>query len=165
MVKAKKGSSKEEEEEVIKISTSDNDFERSVPEKQKKKSTEESISEEQVSSKREKKKKEKGKAKISEVSLFKDVETEKVFQSKQVHKPTLAGRMFLFQELKAMGQTTKENIDAVKWTDFLEIKEPNYSRLIRALYTAATSHKEDLYLESTIKGVTIVLTPDKIVEA
>lgn len=82
MVKAKKGSSKEEEGEVFKISTSDNDSERSVPEKQNKKSTEESVSEEQVSSKREKKKKEKGKAKISEVSLFKDAETEKVFQSK-----------------------------------------------------------------------------------
>lgn len=78
MVKAKKASSKGEEE-VNKISMFDNDSERSIPAKQNKKSTEEYVLGEQVSSKRVK---EKRKAKITDVSLFEDAEPKKIFKSK-----------------------------------------------------------------------------------
>lgn len=43
--------------------------------------------------------------------------------------------------------------------------EPIYPRLVRAFYAAAVVHKEDSYLENTIKGISIVLTLEYIAEA
>lgn len=76
----------------------------------------------------------------------------------------MAGRIFLFKELEDLGWTIKENTKALRWNTFLEIQDPIYSRLVHAFYATAISHK-DLNLESQIKGVSIVLTPEKIAEA
>lgn len=86
-------------------------------------------------------------------------------KEKWENKPFIAGRVFLFKELLDVGWNLEEHTDSLWWTSILKMEEPIYYGLVRKVYATIVVHKEELYLESTLKGVSMVLTPESIAKA
>lgn len=83
----------------------------------------------------------------------------KEFKEKWGTRSIGVGRYFDFNKLESEKIVLKAYVEEQGWTNFLQIRERHYPKLIQAFYFMAEVYPEESLIVSRIKDVEICLTP------
>nr|XP_012574817.1 uncharacterized protein LOC101508308 [Cicer arietinum] len=98
--------------------------------------------------------------KISDnTSLFDSAELEAVYSSKWQNKLVVNGKIIDLADIKQGGFNVEEMFEQLGWTSFFKINEPQYPRLVRALYAASKGSKGMTNFSMVLKGVHMEINP------
>lgn len=72
------------------------------------------------------------------------------------------GKTSLLEEIKEKDIGIKKDLEFKEWSNFVEMEELVYPKLVRAFSAAATVDKKDILMQSKVKGKTTVLVEQYI---
>lgn len=91
--------------------------------------------------------------------MFDSKALETKYAGKWQDKSVVNGKTIDLEGIKKGGFDIEEFFDQLGWTSLLKIDEPQYPKLVKALYAAANVSKRDTSLNVILKGVHMELTP------
>ncbi|KEH20461.1 hypothetical protein MTR_8g078850 [Medicago truncatula] len=93
---------------------------------------------------------------------FMEPEDYEIFKDRWACRPVVVGRYFDFAALASEKIMLKDETDCLGWTKFLQTRERHYPKMVQAFFCQAKGFAEKSLIISTIKGIKIELTPEKL---
>ncbi|XP_058763947.1 uncharacterized protein LOC131637367 [Vicia villosa] len=87
-----------------------------------------------------------------------------LFNSKWRNRSVIYGKPMDFESFTVRGYNIEELVIVQGWQKMLTLEIETYPKLVRSFYAAIHPETNDVSLKSTIKGITITLTPSLICE-
>ncbi|XP_058775334.1 uncharacterized protein LOC131649598 [Vicia villosa] len=85
-----------------------------------------------------------------------------LFNSKWRNRSVIYGKPMDFESFTARGYNIEELILVQGWSKMLTLEIKTYPKLVRCFYASIHQDTNDMILKSTIKGITITITPSLI---
>ncbi|AES78647.1 hypothetical protein MTR_7g037600 [Medicago truncatula] len=99
---------------------------------------------------------------VSPIIPFMEPEDYEIFKDRWACRPVVVGRYFDFAALASEKIMLKDETDRLGWTKFFQTRERHYPKMVQAFFCQAKGFAEKSLIISTIKGIKIELTPEKL---